>query len=109
MPRRSQHLRRPFAGLVECHAAIGERAGDHVQRGHARNGAQELRDIAERGAADLDDLGRRRLGDVDHPAVMADEDLALIDQIIAVRGCAAAWICRCPKGRPGPRTSPLAR
>ena len=86
MPSRCSIFAAAVAGLGEFHATVGQRAGDDVQRRHARNGAQELRDIAQRGAADLDDLapvGALVMSII--RAVMADENLAVIDQIIAVQ------------------------
>ena len=70
--------------LVARGAERAEWLGHHVERGHARDHAQELAHVADRAAPDLEDPPRLSTRDIDGIAPMTDEDPAGLRPVVAV-------------------------
>lgn len=73
-----------LAGLFRGNLARKKRLGDDVDRRNARHGAQKLADIPDGAMANLEDGARRGAAHVDDLILVADEDLAAVDGIIAI-------------------------
>jgi hypothetical protein len=62
-----------------------QRLGDEIERGHARDDAQELADKADGLTPELQQQARDGGGNIDHGAAVPHQDAAAIRAVIAVK------------------------